>query len=824
MRPVRSYPRALYFALLLAGCAPPAPVPRAAPTPAPTAAAEAASGYKRPPAPIAEILEAAPTPLLSLAPGRARYALLGRAGLPPIAELAEPELRLAGVRLSPRSSGPSRGQSFTSLTLRELGGGERAVRLPAGARLSDLRWSPDGSRLAFLNTTDAGIELWAADAASGEARRLTGAVVNDAFPGVPFEWAPDGRALVFKQVPAGRGAAPAAPTVPGGPIVQENAGRAAPARTYQDLLQNAHDEALFEHYFTSRLARVSATGGAVEALGETGLIREFSLSPNGEYLLVQRLKRPFSYLVPFSRFPTEVLVLDRGGRTVRTLASLPLAENVPAGFDAVPTGPRGFEWRADAPATLVWVEALDEGDPRKPAAQRDRVLTLAAPFSAAPTPLLTLEHRFAGIQWGRGDFALVYSRWWNTRTERRYAVAPDQPAAAPRLLIERSYDDRYGDPGSPLTTTNAGGQPVLLFTSDGGGIFLSAEGASPRGNYPFLDRMDVRTGKSTRLWRAEDPYYETVVAVLDGAGRRLLTRREAASEAPNYFVRDLTANTATALTDFRDPAPQFAGVQRQLVTYPRADGVLLSATLYLPAGYDARRDGPLPLLMWAYPREFRDAAAAAQVQDSPNRFVRPTGASHLFLLTQGYAILDGPAMPIIGEGGQEPNDRYVEQLVASAQAAVDKVVAMGVARRDRIGVGGHSYGAFMTANLLAHSDLFRAGIARSGAYNRTLTPFGFQAEQRTYWEATPVYTRMSPFTYAHQVQEPILLIHGEADDNSGTFPVQSERFYAALKGHGATVRYVVLPHEAHGYQARESVLHTLAEMVEWMERWVKTAS
>jgi dipeptidyl aminopeptidase/acylaminoacyl peptidase len=448
---------------------------------------------------------------------------------------------------------------------------------------------------------------------------------------------------------------------------------------------------------------------------------------------------------------------------------------------------------------------------------------LDAPFNGRPRTLVELDQRFAGVTWGRDDLALVNSRWSTTARTRTYVVDPSRPGAAPRVLWDRSSEDSYGDPGSPVTTANAAGFRVLHFAPGGDAIFLAGEGASRQGNYPFLDRMELASGRTERLWRAADPFYETMVALVDADARRLITRRESLTDAPNFYLRDRSTGAATALTDFPDPAPQLAGIQRQIITYPRADGTMLSATLFTPPGYEARRDGPLPMLLWAYPREFRDADAASQITDSPNRFSRPGGSSHLFLLTQGYAILDGPAMPIIGVGEVEPNDTYIEQLVASAQAAVDKVVEMGVADRNRIGVGGHSYGAFMTANLLAHSELFRAGIARSGAYNRTLTPFGFQAEPRSYWEAQEVYQRMSPFNYADRIRAPILLIHGEADNNSGTFPIQSERFYAALKGHGATVRYVVLPHESHGYQGRESVLHTLAEMTEWMDRYVKNA-
>jgi dipeptidyl aminopeptidase/acylaminoacyl peptidase len=782
----------------------------------------AQEGYRTPPAPIPQILDTPPAPLVSVAPGRERMALLGREGPPPIAELAGPELRLAGVRIDPRTSGPSRGSFHNSIALGPVGtGARRTVQLPAGAWVSFPQWSPDGSQLAFARTTPGGIELWVVDAATAAPRRLTGPVLN-ATLGAPFAWMPDGRSLLVKRIPPGRGAAPAAPRVPAGPVIQENTGRTGAARTYQDLLSNPHDERLFEHYFTSQLARVPLEGGTPVPVGEPAIISAFSVAPGGEYVLVDVVKRPFSYLVPFSAFAAETRVLDLSGRRVYQVVNRPAVSPPPIGRDAVRPGPRAISWRADAPATLVWAEAQDGGNPRAQAAVRDRVVMLDAPFIGGPRILIELDQRYEGTTWGRGDLALVESEWQTTSRTKTYLVNPSAPGA-PRVLWDRSAEDRYGDPGDPVTVPNAAGHPVLLLTPDGGEIFLNAEGASPRGSYPFLDRMELATGRTRRLWQARDPHYEVVVAVLDRDGRRILTQREALTEPPNYYLRDLSRGRAVALTDFPDPAPQLAGVQRRIITYPRADGVMLSATLYTPPGYDARRDGPLPMLMWAYPREFRDPAAASQVFGSPNQSLQVGGASHLFLLTQGYAILDGPAVPIVGANGAEPNDTYVEQLVSSLQAAVDKVVEMGVADRDRIGVGGHSYGAFMTANLLAHSDLFRAGIARSGAYNRTLTPFGFQAEPRSYWEATEVYQRMSPFNYAHRINEPILLVHGEADDNSGTFPIQSERLYAALRGHGATVRYVVLPHESHGYRARESVLHTLAETVEWMDRHVKNA-
>jgi dipeptidyl aminopeptidase/acylaminoacyl peptidase len=788
--------------------------------------AAAQNGYLTPPDPIPAIITAQPTPTVLVGRDRQTLAVLTRDGLPPIAEMAEPELRLGGFRISPRTNGvsPTRAAYSNGITFQNLASGQtRAVQLPAGTRIANTSWSPDGRHLAFLNATPTGLELWVAEVATGQARRLTGPELN-ATIGTPFRWLPDNSGLIVARVPAGRGQPPRASEVPTGPIIQENAGRTAPARTYQDLLQNANDEALFDYYFTSQLVRLPLAGGQPVNLGQPGIFFGFSPSPDGRYLLVTRVKRPYSYVVPAWNFPQETSVWDaRTGALVKQVADIPLTDNLPPAFDAVPEGPRGVEWRSDAPATLAWTEAQDGGDPRREAAVRDRVFLLDAPFTGQPVKWIDLEQRYAGISWGRADAAMVSTQHWNTRREKRYVVNPSDPSAAPRMIVDRNWQDNYGDPGSPLYTTTPSGHPVMMFTADGSGVYHTAVGASERGNYPFLDVMDLSSGQSRRLWRAEDPYYETVVTVLNPDGSSILTRRESITEAPNFYVRTLPGGQARAVTSFPDPAPQFAGIQRQLITYTRNDGVKLSGTLYLPPGYDASRDGPLPMLMWAYPTEFRDAASAGQITDSANRFTRPGGISHLFVLLAGYAVLDNPTMPIVGEGEAEPNDTYVEQLVASAQAAVDKVVEMGVTTRDRIAVGGHSYGAFMTANLLAHSDLFRAGIARSGAYNRTLTPFGFQAEQRTYWEATDTYTRMSPFTYANKVNEPILLIHGANDDNSGTFPVQSERFYAALKGHGATVRYVVLPLEAHGYRGRESVLHTLAEMISWLDTHVKNA-
>ena len=635
------------------------------------------------------------------------------------------------------------------------------------------------------------------------------------------DWLDDSSAILCGFIPAGRGPAPAPPAVPSGPRIQENMGKAAPSATFQDLLTSAYDESLFEYYSTAQLALVTPAG-VKTLVGKPALFASFSMSPDGQYVLVTRIKRPFSRLVTANGFPRDVEVWNRKGEVVRSLADLPSSEGTPIG--GVAPGPRAFRWAPLGGATLVWTEALDGGNPRTQVPFRDKIQTLKAPFTGTPEEFIKTQWRAGGVSWTEKGVVFLSESDRATRLTRTWII--DAPGAAPRKWQERRSADRYADPGSPVSRTGGGGGgprggggggPIMQV---GDTVFLSGNGASKDGDRPFLDRLNLKTLATERIFQCDEQSLETISAVLSDDGKKLVTRWETKTDYPNYYLRDLAAGTKKALTAFRDPAPQLTGIQKQFVTYERKDGVKLSATVYLPPGYQAGTK--LPFVLWAYPAEFADADTASQVSGSPNRFTTISGASHLLFLTQGYGVMDNPTMPIVG-AGETANDTYVEQLVASAEAAVNKIVDMGVADRDRIGVSGHSYGAFMTANLLAQSDIFRAGVARSGAYNRTLTPFGFQNEERTFWQVPQVYSRMSPFFYADKVNEPILLIHGEADNNSGTFPVQSERFYLALKGHGATVRYVTLPLEAHGYASRESNLHVMYEWITWFDKYLKGA-
>lgn len=775
--------------------------------------------YQRPPEEIARLVEAPLPPVVSFSPDKQWMVLYERSDFPSIEQLSRPELRLAGLRINPDNFGPSRISYFIGMRLKHIPTGKEYTvkNLPDPLQISNAAFSPNSRYIAFLQNFADRIELWTVDLTSFEARAATKRKINNVMGGA-FSWLSDSNHILFTAVPENREPLPAKPRVPTGPVAEENLGRKTPARTYQDLLKNSYDERAFEYYASSDLV-LKNLNGPETVLHASAIHGNVSPSPDGNFILLEIIHRPFSYLVPVNNFPYTVKVVDRTGKTIKEITEVPLTDYIPTGFNATQREPRAHAWRADKPATLVWAQAQDGGDPKTKAEVRDKLFAWDYPFTGKPQELISLPLRYWRIVWGNETTALVYERWTQDRKERVYLLNPTTGTS--KVLFDLNYEDNYNYPGNPITAYNSFGRSTLLINPDNS-IFLTGAGGSPEGDFPFLDKLNLTTGKKTRLWRCEAPYYETVVTLLDPKKVTFVTSRESNSENPNYYLRTAGNNKLTPLTAFPHPYPQMKDVKKELLKYKRADGVELTAELYLPPGYK-KEDGPLPGLVWAYPREFKSGDAAGQVRGSKYTFTRLSWGGPIYWVMRGYAVIDNAAMPIVGEGNKEPNDTYVEQLVASAQAVVDYVASLGVLDKNRVGVGGHSYGAFMTANLLAHSDIFKAGIARSGAYNRTLTPFGFQAEERTYWEAPDVYYRMSPFSYANKIKEPILLIHGEADNNSGTFPIQSERFYNALKGHGGTARLVFLPYESHGYAAKESILHTLWEMDRWLETYVKNA-
>lgn len=780
--------------------------------------AQDALKYQRPPQSILELAMAAPSPSTDFNGKGDVMLVMERASYPSIDELSQPEYRLAGLRINPANFGPSRATYVTAIRIKQIKTGKeyQVSGLPADAKISNITWSPSQKDIAFTVTNNTSITLWKADVATGKAVQVSARKLNS-IAGPVFTWIDDSRILVL-AVPSSLGRAPEKPLAAEGPTVQQTSGKAAPAATYQDMLKNPYDELLVDYYFQSE--PVIIANNQEQVIGKPAIYTNVSPSPDLQYLLVSSIHRPYSYLVPLQRFPAEFAIWKLDGAEVKKLASNPLDEVRPKGFDATSNFPRRFTWRNDAPATITWVQALDGGDPKKEVPYRDVVKTLAAPFDGTPVELVKTVDRFDNLLWGNEHFALLTDANSSKQKIRVSKLDPSNPSQAPVTIIDRSENDRYNDPGTPVTIKNQYHRSVV-YLSPKQELLMTAPGASPEGDRPFLSTFNTSNGKQKILWRSQAPYFEQVVDVIDPAKLVIVTAKESVSTPVNYYLQDIKKKTSVALTAFPHPQPLLKGVQKQLLKYKRKDGVDLTAMLYLPEGYDPAKDGRLPVLMWAYPREYKSASDAAQVRGSAYRFTRVNYGSPIFWVTRGFAVMDATEMPIVGEGDKEPNDTFVEQLVMNAEAAVNKITEMGVGDKDRIAVGGHSYGAFMTANLLAHTNLFKAGISRSGAYNRTLTPFGFQNEQRTYWQAPDVYYKMSPFSYADKLKAPILLIHGEADNNSGTFPIQSERLYNAIKGNGGTARLVFLPQESHGYAAKESVLHMLWEMDEWLMKYVK---
>ncbi|MGM0466648.1 MAG: S9 family peptidase [Acidobacteriota bacterium] len=776
---------------------------------------QAQEPYKKPPQEVIDILDAPPPPQASLSPDGDIVLLYTYETMPSIAYMAQPLLRLAGIRITPLNNAQQQTYFMTSLTIKSIQDGTVIpVELPEEAKFGFPRWSNDGSWFALTHYLENGVELWAVETKTGEVKKLTDPNVN-AVLSSGFTWLPDNQHILAYMVPEDRGEPPEEPKVPVGPYIQEVSGKYAKVWTYQDLLETPYDEKLFTYYATSQLLKIDVFTGEAEKIGEPGVYAGASPSPDGKLLLVHKVKKPYSYSVPYYYFTHNLEIWDMEGQLVHLLAEVPLADDVP--MRGVPEGIRSVDWRALEPATLIWVEALDEGDPEKEVPHRDKMMTLSYPFTEEPQEVLKIKHRYSGISWLENPgMAFLTEYDWKRRWRTTYLVNVEDLSQEPKKIFDLSIHDRYNDPGYPVYTTTSNGESVILQDEDW--IYLSGRGANPEGERPFLDKFNLESMEKERLFQSGENCYESFVDFLGDFRDQIIISYQSKTEPPNYFVVNLKSDQRRALTDYKDPAPQMTGMIKKLVKYKREDGVDLSGTLYLPPDYEEGER--LPLVFWAYPLEYSDPSVAGQVRSSPNRFTFFRGTSQLFYVTQGYAVLDGAQLPIVGDP-ETMNDTFIEQIVMGAEAAINYLDDQGIIDPEKVGVGGHSYGAFMTANFLAHCDLFAAGIARSGAYNRTLTPFGFQSERRTLWEAPEIYFKISPFMHADKINEPILLIHGEKDNNSGTFPIQSRRLFHALKGHGATVRMVMLPHESHGYRARESVLHVLAEMFEWFDKYVK---
>jgi len=783
--------------------------------------AQDAVSYLTPPQEMADLLLAKPTPAV-LIDGKTEWILLSeRNSYPSVEELAMPEFRIAGMRINPSNYSPSRQIFINGFTLKNLKTGktEKIKGLPTALFAGNVAWNPGQTKISFTQTTAQGVDLYVIDLASLNAVKINTEPLNVVMSNGVF-WL-NAETLVYRTAIAPASSMPVKPLMPKGPAVQQALGKASPSPTYQDLIKSPYDEQLFEFFATSQLNIFK--NGQQTKVGKPAIYLSVEASPDKKFLLQRVINKPFSYTVPARGFPSTVKITDLTGTTVKLLADLPSSEGTPSGYDNVQNVARGYSWRADQAATVIWAKPLDSGLIKKEVPFHDAVYALSAPFNGTPKELFKTQNRYRNTAWGNTTLALVYEMLRSKQTQKVSRYNPQ--AGTLETLYELNLTDKYNDPGEPVTEKNEFGQQVIQILDKGTKLlFNNTTGSSPKGDLPFLAKFDLKTKKNDIIWRSAPGTFEYVSDVLDANKLVLLTRRESQKDVPNYYLKNLVLRVADRqLTDFTNPYPQLEGVIKEKISYKRADGVDLTGDLYLPKGYDKAKDGPLPTLIWAYPREFNSAADAAQIRGSKDRFTTISWASPIYWVTQGYAVLDNAEMPIVARDGKKPNDTFVDQLKLNAEAAINKLSDLGVGDRNRMAVGGHSYGAFMTANLLAHTNLFKAGLARSGAYNRTLTPFGFQNEDRTYWDVPELYYQMSPFSYADKIKTPLLLIHGDSDDNQGTFPMNSERLFSAIKGFGGTTRFVFLPYEAHSYRGKENILHMLAEMNNWLDTYVKNA-
>jgi len=777
--------------------------------------------YKMPPKVITDMLLAKPSPNVSV-DDKGEWMLFTDISLyPSVEELASPELKIAGLRINPGNYAPSRQNFITNIWLKNTGTGKeyRIFGLPSPLFAGSIYWSPNNKKIAFTQTIKDKVDLYIIDVATQKAMKTNKTTLN-VLTGT-FQWYDD-NTLLYRTAINPSSATPAKPLMPKGPTTQENYGKASPRPTFQDMIKSPYDEQLFEFYATTQLVR--NVNGAETKIGQPAIYSTINISPDKKYMLVRTLKKPFSYIVPAQGFPSNIVITDMNGKTVKQLADLPSAETAPSGNDNVQLAPRGFDWRDDEAATVIWCMPLDSGLIKKNVDYHDAVYSLAAPFNSEPRELFKTKMRYRGVTWGNASLALVTEGLQGKQTTQTNRYNPSTGEI--EKLMERNTTDAYSNPGFPVTEKNNWGRDVIKVIDGGNKILMNnPTGSSPNGDLPFLASFDLTTKKSDVIWRSHEGTFEYVAKVMNAEKLELLTRRETEKDVPNYFLKPVKSEIPERqLTNFTNPYPQLEGVSKQKIKYKREDGVDLTGDLYLPGGYNANRDGKLPVFIWAYPAEYNSAADAAQVRGSEHRFTLLNWGSPVYYVTQGYAVLNNAEMPIVATSkDKKPNDDFIQQLTMNAEAAINVLDSMGVGDRNRVAVGGHSYGAFMTANLLAHTHLFKAGIARSGAYNRSLTPFGFQNEDRTYWQAMQLYSDMSPFNYADKIKTPILLVHGEMDDNTGTYPIQSERMFNAIKGNGGTVKYVSLPYEAHGYRGRENILHMLNEQFGWLEKYVKNA-
>jgi dipeptidyl aminopeptidase/acylaminoacyl peptidase len=729
-------------------------------------------------------------------------------------ELVEEDLELAGKKFLPRINASRKFYQTDSFSLVDFANDSSdQIDIAKYATIRTVFYSWDYSKAIMTYEMEDGISFIYVDFKTKKITDYPQIKLNGAMGEPHVQWLANQKEVLIQMIPEDRPQEADYDPIPQSPLIEETSGKMSQLRTYTKLLKSPNDEILFDYYFTSQIAIVNLKSKKIKEIGPAGIYPSVEISPNNKLLLVTKINTPYSYTVPYYYFPQTTSIWNLKGKEVKHIMDRPLQDEIPIG--GTYAGQRYHHWLPIAEQTLVWYQAQDEGDPNQQVEYRDIIYKSDYPFKTSEVFFKT-QHRASGYQCLSDKENIIYGDYDRDRLWSRQWLL-NLADNSSKLITDQSVNDKYGDRGSLFTVWNKNKERLVQRNGDLI-YYINNQGASPEGNRPFLASFNIKTLEFTKLFEADLDKYEQISSFADSNYESIIIGSQNIEQPRNYQLVNLLTGQRRSLTNNQNPYPDYANLKKELVNYKRSDGIDLSGILYLPHDYDGKEK--LPLIIHAYPREYASAETAGQVSGSDKTFTWYYGDDIRYLAMNGYAVLYNASIPIVGDP-QVVNDTFLEQLLAGVSSAIDYLDEREIINPEKVGIIGHSYGAFMVANVLANSDLCQVGVAKSGAYNRTLTPFGFQKERRTFWQAKDFYLQVSPFARADQINEPLLLIHGDKDPNSGTYPMQTKRLYQAIKGNGGTARMVILPFEEHSYRAKESELHVLSEINEWFDKYLR---
>ena len=834
----------------------------------------AAETYVRPPAAIERLVTAPRQNNVSLSnqsPNRKWFLKLQSEGLPSIQAFGKPHYYFAGLQVDHKANRArvltTRGSSGLAI-IDATTGQSRTLETPRGASISNPQWSPDGSKLAYIANFEDASRVYVADLATGKSRQVSPRPLLATLV-TSVDWTADGSQVIAVLIPDGRKAEPQRPAIETGPLVRLTDEKKEKTRTFASLLRDPFEKELMEYYVTGQLATINASNGSIRKIGAPAMISAVDASPDGKYFHVTLMRKPFSYIVQYNSFGTSEQIWDGDGKMLAELVNRPLREATSdddAGFGGQGAGqndpnPRNVGWMPNGaglyylqqdPAPPRGAAAADstEGGAQRGPRRKDRLYQWSPPFDAGSKKvLLESDNRMSGILF-TDDAKAVFVAENPTGTGHVYAHYFDEPGKNYTIWRVRGLNASVGgggggfggggggrggtgadsvtfyqNPGTIMAKRGRAGGNVALVSTDGRFAYLQGtryfktwQDSAPRG---FVDKVEIKSGQKSRVFEGRTDMYETVTAALDDDFSKFVVARESPTQVSDAYLRDGASGNYTKLTNNKDYTPEFTAAIRKRIPVMRADGYRFIVNLTLPQDY--KPGTRLPAMFWFYPYEFTDQAGYDRTlrTNNINQFPNAGPRTIEYLVTQGYAVANFDP-PIFGANGRM-NDNYVSDLVGNLTAVIDELDKQGFIDRSRLGLGGHSYGAFSTVNAMVNTPYFKAGIAGDGMYNRSLTPNGFQSERRDFWEAQKTYLDMSPFFKADKLTGALLMYHSIEDQNVGTAPISSERMMHALQGLGKVASLYMYPYEDHGPAAKETLLDQWARWTAWLDVYVKNA-